>query len=129
MSVSVAVAGASGYAGGEVLRLLLGHPEVEIGTLTAGSNAGERLGALQRQGAPAPAKEIDQKALTAKITAIKAEIAELARADTSPAARAAEENEERRRPPSQRAEASALDAVRLAMVKEGHLGTFVNVRA
>ena len=32
----VAVAGASGYAGGEVLRLLLGHPEVEIGALTAG---------------------------------------------------------------------------------------------
>lgn len=47
MSVSVAVAGASGYAGGEVLRLLLGHPDVGIGTLTAGSNAGERLGALQ----------------------------------------------------------------------------------
>jgi N-acetyl-gamma-glutamyl-phosphate reductase len=43
----VAVAGASGYAGGEVLRLLLGHPGVEIGALTAGSNAGERLGALQ----------------------------------------------------------------------------------
>jgi N-acetyl-gamma-glutamyl-phosphate reductase len=47
MSVSVAVAGASGYAGGEVLRLLLGHPEVQIGALTAGSNAGEQLGALQ----------------------------------------------------------------------------------
>src|SRR5687768_14374716 len=47
MTVSVAVAGASGYAGGEVLRLLLGHPHVEIGALTAGSNAGERLGALQ----------------------------------------------------------------------------------
>ena len=47
MPVSVAVAGASGYAGGEVLRLLLSHPEVEIGALTAGSNAGERLGALQ----------------------------------------------------------------------------------
>jgi N-acetyl-gamma-glutamyl-phosphate reductase len=43
----VAVAGASGYAGGEVLRLLLGHPGVEIGALTAGSNAGERLGSLQ----------------------------------------------------------------------------------
>ena len=43
----VAVAGASGYAGGEVLRLLLSHPDVEIGALTAGSNAGERLGALQ----------------------------------------------------------------------------------
>jgi N-acetyl-gamma-glutamyl-phosphate reductase len=43
----VAVAGASGYAGGEVLRILLGHPAVEIGALTAGSNAGERLGSLQ----------------------------------------------------------------------------------
>jgi len=45
--VRVAVAGASGYAGGEVLRLLLSHPGVEIGALTAGSNAGESLGALQ----------------------------------------------------------------------------------
>ncbi|GAB2990101.1 N-acetyl-gamma-glutamyl-phosphate reductase [Nocardioides montaniterrae] len=45
--ISVAVAGASGYAGGEVLRLLLGHPAVEIGALTAGSNAGELLGSLQ----------------------------------------------------------------------------------
>jgi N-acetyl-gamma-glutamyl-phosphate reductase len=43
----VAVAGASGYAGGELLRLLLGHPVVEIGVLTAGANAGETLGALQ----------------------------------------------------------------------------------
>ncbi|MFH8341515.1 N-acetyl-gamma-glutamyl-phosphate reductase [Streptomyces sp. AM6-12] len=47
MAVRAAVAGASGYAGGEVLRLLLAHPEVEIGTLTANSNAGQRLGALQ----------------------------------------------------------------------------------
>ncbi|HEX5916675.1 MAG TPA: N-acetyl-gamma-glutamyl-phosphate reductase, partial [Nocardioides sp.] len=47
MPATVAVAGASGYAGGEVLRLLLGHPGVEVGTLTAGSNAGERLGPLQ----------------------------------------------------------------------------------
>src|SRR6195952_3494256 len=43
----VAVAGASGYAGGEVLRLLLAHPDVEIGALTGGSNAGESLGVLQ----------------------------------------------------------------------------------
>ncbi|MEV5649935.1 N-acetyl-gamma-glutamyl-phosphate reductase [Nocardia sp. NPDC052254] len=48
----VAVAGASGYAGGEVLRVLLGHPEyrsgrLEIGALTAGSNAGTTLGTLQ----------------------------------------------------------------------------------
>lgn len=47
MALRVAVAGASGYAGGEVLRLLLGHPEVEIGALTGGSNAGTRLGTLQ----------------------------------------------------------------------------------
>jgi len=43
MTVRVAVAGASGYAGGELLRLLLGHPEVEIGALTAGGNAGTPL--------------------------------------------------------------------------------------
>ncbi len=46
-SKRVAVAGASGYAGGELLRLLLGHPGVEIGALTAASNAGQPLGALQ----------------------------------------------------------------------------------
>jgi N-acetyl-gamma-glutamyl-phosphate reductase len=45
--VRVAVAGASGYAGGEVLRLLLNHPDVEIGALTAGGNAGSRLGEHQ----------------------------------------------------------------------------------
>ncbi|EST39641.1 N-acetyl-gamma-glutamyl-phosphate reductase [Streptomycetaceae bacterium MP113-05] len=48
----VAVAGASGYAGGELLRLLTAHPEVEIGALTGGSNAGRRLGELQPHLAP-----------------------------------------------------------------------------
>ena len=43
----IAVAGASGYAGGELLRLLLAHPDVEIGVLTAGGSAGTRLGAHQ----------------------------------------------------------------------------------
>jgi N-acetyl-gamma-glutamyl-phosphate reductase len=47
MAVRAAVAGASGYAGGELLRLLLAHPEIEIGALTGNSNAGQRLGALQ----------------------------------------------------------------------------------
>ena len=47
MAVRAAVAGASGYAGGEVLRLLLAHPEVEVGALTGNSNAGQRLGSLQ----------------------------------------------------------------------------------
>jgi N-acetyl-gamma-glutamyl-phosphate reductase len=40
MGARVAVAGASGYAGGELLRLLAGHPDLELGPVTAGSNAG-----------------------------------------------------------------------------------------
>ena len=43
MTIKVAVAGATGYAGGELLRLLLAHPEVELGALTAGSSAGTSL--------------------------------------------------------------------------------------
>jgi N-acetyl-gamma-glutamyl-phosphate reductase len=49
MGFRVAVVGASGYAGGELLRILAGHPEFEIGALTAGSNAGAELGTLQPQ--------------------------------------------------------------------------------
>src|SRR5829696_8632783 len=47
MAFRVAVAGATGYAGGELLRLLLGHPEVTIGAVTAGANAGSLLGLHQ----------------------------------------------------------------------------------
>ncbi|QPP09787.1 N-acetyl-gamma-glutamyl-phosphate reductase [Streptomyces bathyalis] len=47
MAVRAAVAGASGYAGGEILRLLAAHPEIEVGALTGNSNAGSRLGTLQ----------------------------------------------------------------------------------
>ncbi|MFT4232423.1 MAG: N-acetyl-gamma-glutamyl-phosphate reductase, partial [Leucobacter sp.] len=43
MSYSVAVAGASGYAGGELLRLLAGHPGFEIRTVTGHSSAGSPL--------------------------------------------------------------------------------------
>lgn len=47
----VAVAGATGYAGGEILRLLLGHPayragELRLGALTGASNAGQPVGEL-----------------------------------------------------------------------------------
>jgi N-acetyl-gamma-glutamyl-phosphate reductase len=59
----VAVAGASGYAGGEVLRLLLGHPEVEIGALTAGSNAGETLGTLQPHLLPLADRVLEETSL------------------------------------------------------------------
>lgn len=43
MTYSVAVAGASGYAGGELLRLLAAHPEFEVRTVTAHSNASQKL--------------------------------------------------------------------------------------
>ncbi|MFI9024922.1 N-acetyl-gamma-glutamyl-phosphate reductase [Streptomyces sp. NPDC053560] len=60
MTVRAAVAGASGYAGGEVLRLLLAHPEVEIGALTGNSNAGQRLGALQPHLPPLADRVLEQ---------------------------------------------------------------------
>lgn len=47
MSYSVAVAGASGYAGGELLRLLSAHPDFEVTTVTANQNAGQPLIATQ----------------------------------------------------------------------------------
>ena len=47
MPYQVAVSGASGYAGGELLRLLAAHPDVEIRTVTAHSNAGQPLVAHQ----------------------------------------------------------------------------------
>ena len=43
MSYSVAVAGASGYAGGELLRLLADHPEFEVRTVTGHSTVGQKL--------------------------------------------------------------------------------------
>lgn len=44
MGARAAVAGASGYAGGELLRVLAGHPGLAIGALTAGASAGTKLG-------------------------------------------------------------------------------------
>jgi N-acetyl-gamma-glutamyl-phosphate reductase len=46
MGGRVAVAGASGYAGGELLRLLAGHPDLELGAVTAESNAGRPIAEL-----------------------------------------------------------------------------------
>jgi N-acetyl-gamma-glutamyl-phosphate reductase len=48
MVMRVAVAGASGYAGGELLRLLAGHPEFELVVLTADSSAGKTVGEVHR---------------------------------------------------------------------------------
>ncbi|AGW42140.1 N-acetyl-gamma-glutamyl-phosphate reductase [Leifsonia xyli subsp. cynodontis DSM 46306] len=49
MTLSVAVAGASGYAGGELLRILADHPDFDIRTVTAHQNAGQPLAAHQPQ--------------------------------------------------------------------------------
>lgn len=56
--ITVSVAGCTGYAGGEVLRLLLGHPEVSIGNLTAHSSAGTLLGAHHPHLVPLAGRQI-----------------------------------------------------------------------
>ena len=47
--MKIGVVGASGYAGGELLRLLAGHPEFEAAVITAGSNAGEEITSVHPQ--------------------------------------------------------------------------------
>ena len=49
MGLTAAVAGASGYAGGELIRLLADHPDLEVGPLSAAGNAGRRLGEVHPQ--------------------------------------------------------------------------------
>ena len=46
MTYSVAVAGASGNAGGELLRLIAKHPQLELKTVTASSMVGEKVGSV-----------------------------------------------------------------------------------
>lgn len=58
VTVRIAVAGCSGYAGGELLRLLLQHPEVEIGALTAKSSAGTTVFDHHPHLAPLAGREI-----------------------------------------------------------------------
>ena len=55
MGARVAVAGASGYAGGELLRMLAGHPDLELAAVTADSKAGQRIGMVHPQLAGVPA--------------------------------------------------------------------------
>lgn len=44
--VRVSIAGGSGYTGGELLRLLIGHPNVEIKQVTSARHAGQQLGVV-----------------------------------------------------------------------------------
>ncbi len=49
MTYSVSIAGASGYAGGELLRLVASHLELELGALAAGNRAGHLVGDVHPQ--------------------------------------------------------------------------------
>ncbi|GGM02834.1 N-acetyl-gamma-glutamyl-phosphate reductase [Micromonospora yangpuensis] len=49
MGIRVAVAGASGYAGGELLRLIAGHPEFDLVAATAHRQAGQPVSAVHPQ--------------------------------------------------------------------------------
>ena len=42
--IRVAVVGASGYSGEELVRLLLKHPNVELTAITSRANAGKSIG-------------------------------------------------------------------------------------
>jgi N-acetyl-gamma-glutamyl-phosphate reductase len=46
MGIRVAVVGASGYAGGELLRLIAGHPHLDLAVATGNSQAGQPVGAV-----------------------------------------------------------------------------------
>src|SRR2546430_12436341 len=61
MGARVAVAGASGYAGGELLRLLAGHPDIELGAVTADSSAGRPVAEVHAHLAAVPAFAGDRK--------------------------------------------------------------------
>lgn len=49
MGHRVAIAGASGYAGGELLRLVAAHPDLDVAAITAHANVGERVGDVHPQ--------------------------------------------------------------------------------
>lgn len=49
MGLTVGVAGASGYAGGELLRLIDGHPDLSLGPITAHGSAGQTVGSVHPQ--------------------------------------------------------------------------------
>jgi N-acetyl-gamma-glutamyl-phosphate reductase len=46
VGTTVAIAGASGYAGAELMRLVLGHPDLSLGPVAAGSGAGQDVAAV-----------------------------------------------------------------------------------
>ncbi|MBO4947945.1 MAG: NAD(P)-binding domain-containing protein, partial [Peptococcaceae bacterium] len=49
MTVKVGIVGVTGYAGGELIRLLLNHPEAEIVAASSRSNVGNPVSAVHKQ--------------------------------------------------------------------------------
>ena len=47
--MKIGVVGASGYTGGELLRLIAAHPDFEAAVIAAGSNAGEEITSIHPQ--------------------------------------------------------------------------------
>ena len=45
--IRAAILGASGYVGGELMRLIAGHPAMEVGVAFGASNAGQKVSAIQ----------------------------------------------------------------------------------
>ena len=70
MPYRVAVVGASGYTGAELIRLILGHPNLELSLLCAGKSAGQRVADVY----PHLVGHVDQELLSADPDAIASSV-------------------------------------------------------
>ena len=57
---TVSIIGGSGYGGGELLRLLLGHPNVEVKQVTSRSHVGEYVYQVHPESAEADTTQIQR---------------------------------------------------------------------
>jgi dsDNA-binding SOS-regulon protein len=94
----------------------------------------EELKTVQKQCSSVPTKESDQKALSTKIAALKAQITQATQSESSPSAQAVESSsktapQESKDQESRDSASSSFEVTQLALAREGHLGTRVNVRA
>ena len=48
MTVKAGIIGVTGYTGGELIRLLLGHPQAEIVAAASRSNVGQQVSAVHQ---------------------------------------------------------------------------------
>ena len=71
-TITIAILGASGYTGAELIRLLLGHPQANIVALTGDSQAGKPIGEvyphLRGKGLPKIGGSAGDLLVTIKIT-------------------------------------------------------------